>query len=369
MTRVIDITGQRFGRLVVLKREGSSKDGKATWLCQCDCGSKPITISGKRLRTKSAPTRSCGCLKIERSQNKKENLYGQVFDALTALEYVPGSGDDVGKWKYKCECGLTVEMKASTLKKATGRYRRCCGDGRCAADPEFVGPVLPRSIAIERGMKAYLPGVRCESGHFSEHLVSNFSCLICHNKRQIDFHERNPEKQGEYAQKYNSKASSKAFRNASLAKRRREDRVYLVTHRCKNNLKKVFRKKRIPKDSFSARLLGISDWETLAEHIESQFGNSYSWENRDQWDIDHIRPTASFDLEDEKQQLVAFNWRNLQPLWKIDNQSKSDFYEPHDEVEWARRMRELGYEGELYLLFEEGRGGLYGQEAAGEVDT
>jgi hypothetical protein len=32
-------------------------------------------------------------------------------------------------------------------------------------------------------------------------------------------------------------------------------------------------------------------------------------------------------------------------------------------------MRELGYDGELFLLFEEGRGGLYGQEAAGEVDT
>ena len=39
------------------------------------------------------------------------------------------------------------------------------------------------------------------------------------------------------------------------------------------------------------------------------------------------------------------------------------------EVEWARLMRELGYDGELFLLFEEGRGGLYGQEAAGEVDT
>ena len=42
---------------------------------------------------------------------------------------------------------------------------------------------------------------------------------------------------------------------------------------------------------------------------------------------------------------------------------------PADEVEWAYMMRELGYEGELFLLFEEGRGGLYGQEAAGEVDT
>ena len=35
---------------------------------------------------------------------------------------------------------------------------------------------------------------------------------------------------------------------------------------------------------------------------------------------------------------------------------------PKRDVEWARLMRELGYDGELFLLFEEGRGGLYGQE-------
>ena len=43
--------------------------------------------------------------------------------------------------------------------------------------------------------------------------------------------------------------------------------------------------------------------------------------------------------------------------------SKNDQYGPVDEVEWASLMRELGYDGELFLLFEEGRGGLYGQPA------
>ena len=51
------------------------------------------------------------------------------------------------------------------------------------------------------------------------------------------------------------------------------------------------------------------------------------------------------------------------PLWGSENMSKNDQYEPVDEVEWASLMRELGYEGEVFLLFEEGRGGLYGQPA------
>ena len=107
------------------------------------------------------------------------------------------------------------------------------------------------------------------------------------------------------------------------------------------------------------------------DYIESLFEEGMSWDNwsPDGWHLDHIRPCSSFDLKDEKQQFVCFNFRNCMPLWASENISKNDSYEPADEVEWARLMRELGYDGELFLLFEEGRGGLYGNEAAGEVDT
>ncbi len=45
-------------------------------------------------------------------------------------------------------------------------------------------------------------------------------------------------------------------------------------------------------------------------------------------------------------------------MWGPENVYKNDEYEPHHEVEWARRMREQGYDGELFILFEEGLGGL-----------
>lgn len=56
----IDITGQRFGKLIVLKEAGKTKDGHTTWLCQCDCGKQKI-ICGKSLR--QGLTKSCGCTK------------------------------------------------------------------------------------------------------------------------------------------------------------------------------------------------------------------------------------------------------------------------------------------------------------------
>lgn len=61
MSRLIDITGQRFGNLVVVKRSGSDKNGKnSLWICQCDCGGSTIA-TGTHLR--NGHTTSCGCVK------------------------------------------------------------------------------------------------------------------------------------------------------------------------------------------------------------------------------------------------------------------------------------------------------------------
>ena len=92
--------------------------------------------------------------------------------------------------------------------------------------------------------------------------------------------------------------------------------------------------------------------------MQDQFENEMTWDNWGDWHIDHIRPCMSFDLTDIEQQKTCYNWRNLRPLWGEENISKSDNYEPHDEAAWSYLMRELGYEGELFLRFEEGTGGL-----------
>ena len=58
--KVIDLTGQRFGRLKVLKHDKIIKNKGMVWICDCDCGKKAI-IQSYLLR--SGKTRSCGCLK------------------------------------------------------------------------------------------------------------------------------------------------------------------------------------------------------------------------------------------------------------------------------------------------------------------
>jgi hypothetical protein len=56
-----DLTGQRFGRLIVL-RYAEMRDRRACWLCQCDCGKRKV-VRGKSLRR--GLTKSCGCAQFD----------------------------------------------------------------------------------------------------------------------------------------------------------------------------------------------------------------------------------------------------------------------------------------------------------------
>lgn len=55
---LIDLTGQRFGRLLVVERSAAAKKSSARWVCQCDCGGH-TEVYGYVLRADRA--KSCGC--------------------------------------------------------------------------------------------------------------------------------------------------------------------------------------------------------------------------------------------------------------------------------------------------------------------
>ena len=62
MTKTIDLTGQIFGRLTVVKHAGIGPSKQAMWLCDCECGNT-VTVRGYDLYKERS--RSCGCLRTE----------------------------------------------------------------------------------------------------------------------------------------------------------------------------------------------------------------------------------------------------------------------------------------------------------------
>ena len=70
----IDLTNQRFGRLLVLSKYDVVGKGETRWLCRCDCGNECVVSRGG---LKGGKTQSCGCLQRERTSEikRKYNTY------------------------------------------------------------------------------------------------------------------------------------------------------------------------------------------------------------------------------------------------------------------------------------------------------
>lgn len=58
---LFNLKGRKFGRLLVLKLLPARHAKKRMWLCQCDCGSKPIGVRHDYLLHTNNPKRHCGC--------------------------------------------------------------------------------------------------------------------------------------------------------------------------------------------------------------------------------------------------------------------------------------------------------------------
>ena len=67
MSKLIDLSGQKYGRLTVVCRNGSNESKRALWLCKCECGNE-ITVIGDLLR--NGHVQSCGCLLSEYRKDK-----------------------------------------------------------------------------------------------------------------------------------------------------------------------------------------------------------------------------------------------------------------------------------------------------------
>lgn len=83
MGRFKDLTGQKFGRLTVIKRAGTSKSGKVLWLCECSCEEhNHITTTTSNLVT--GTTKSCGCFARESASKvgKANTTHGDTDSRL-----------------------------------------------------------------------------------------------------------------------------------------------------------------------------------------------------------------------------------------------------------------------------------------------
>lgn len=127
MTRArnfIDLTGERYGMLVVLGLHVKNKHGQLLWKCKCDCGNI-IYISSCSLHKdyvlKNGNPRSCGC-------SVKLNLVGRKFGKLLVKEFAYTKEDSF--WKCICDCGNETTVCGSNLNSGHTKSCGCLNYGK-----------------------------------------------------------------------------------------------------------------------------------------------------------------------------------------------------------------------------------------------
>lgn len=116
MSKLQDLTGLRFGRLVV-KCIDRNKKKPTRWICKCDCGNE-ISVMGQSL--KNGHTKSCGCIIFKDLTGKK---FGRLTVVNRADSRIDPSGKPVTMWNVQCDCGKKLCVEGASLR--SGNTQSC----------------------------------------------------------------------------------------------------------------------------------------------------------------------------------------------------------------------------------------------------
>ena len=133
-----DLAGQKYGRLLVVSREGLSA-GKTMWACVCDCG-KQVVVRGTHIT--GGKTLSCGCHRIDKARQRAthglsksrpyriwRNMINRCYyEKYTEFHYYGGRGITVcDSWRHSFEAfiadmGLPSDDKTIDRIDSNGNY-------------------------------------------------------------------------------------------------------------------------------------------------------------------------------------------------------------------------------------------------------
>lgn len=150
MSKLIDITGMKFGDWVVLYQDkrNINKDSKTKWMCECDCGNIK-SVYGYYLR--KGKSLNCGC-----KRNIKSEV-GNKYNKLTVVKRDTSKPKGKGAyWICQCECGNLTSVKTGDLRDGD---IRSCG---CLSSPELIS--RQENTYIEK--ESYILGIASNGGTF-----------------------------------------------------------------------------------------------------------------------------------------------------------------------------------------------------------
>lgn len=312
--KVVNIAGQKFGRLTVIKKVEVEKRG-AYWECKCECGNIKV-IKGVYLRQKLNPVRSCGCMQRDAARKNSFDLTGEKFGRLLVVGKIEKEKHRENYWKCDCECGGSIETTTNLLRRGKAKSCGCLKiERREDAGRNLTGFLFGSWTVLEKSRSKNSVSYwkcKCACGVIkdvnTQSLINGLSQSCGCAGREFEWN------------KIVDSFAHSNFEDLESAEKRKL--IYRVKRQIRGSLRRGFSYVDTKKKNATFELLGFSA-EDLIEHIESQFQEGMSWKNYGDWHIDHIIPLAvATNLDD----LIELNQlENLQPLWAIDNLKKNRY--------------------------------------------
>lgn len=163
-----NLTGQRFGKLIVLRKsEEKGKQGNTSWDCVCDCGNHTKVITSL---LKNGNTKSCCC-------KRNIDLTGQRFGKLIVLRKSGKNRHYHTIWDCVCDCGNSTKVKTSNLNSGN---TKSCG----CLTLEMIGDKHPKynpNIPDEERMfgRYQLYGTNPETWRNDVYSTDSYTCQGC----------------------------------------------------------------------------------------------------------------------------------------------------------------------------------------------
>lgn len=239
-----------------------------------------------------------------------EEFIGQTFHRLTVnrvIGFDPRRGAIV---ECKCSCGRLHEAKLGGVRNGDVKS---CG---CLLRDVLS---LPTSSRKPLGRKRTLDPV-------------------AHRAAQIRWAKKNKKKMAAAAKRFRNNHKSKVQSEKAAWYQKAKPKIYAkAKHRFATDInfriqglftgrvRKALRVQKAIKSKRMLQLLGCT-LPQFRVYLQSLFTDGMSWDalKEGRIHIDHVTPLRSFNLKDPAEQLIAFNFKNHQPLWEPDNLSKSD---------------------------------------------
>lgn len=290
-----NLTGQKFGKLLVIKKSDKSGNGVIYWDCLCECGTiKPVMAYSL---TKGL-TKSCGCFSHEFLRKPILNI-PQICTRCNIEQPIDNyaiKDQKTGKHRTMCKDCVKIENK---------KYKDDNKEVLKVKYKIFVGNMSEekKELIKQKDKKAYK--------EWKKNLI-----------------EDEKESLKQYQKEY--KQNNKEKRNKYEKDRMEADPVYKLRHRVRLTILSSIKGKKYKKDRKTVEILGCSIPE-FRNYIEKLWEPWMTWGNHGKfngefnfgWDLDHIIPMATVTSQEDVLRLNHYT--NFQPLCsKINRHIKND---------------------------------------------